>query len=198
MILAHVPAGYVSGKLINSFVQNPKLYKAIMVGSLVGSLLPDIDMIYWYTIDQQQSNHHIYWTHIPIVYCALLPVIGISCLNKKWIKGKVFLVSMWLNVMLHALLDTFMGGILWKFPFSVRSEGNLISFFDASKIPEIFTAKDVFWSLGKFELQGWVVNMMIHWSFLAEVFIIICAFLLLRKDVRNRKKAKPNEENNIA
>lgn len=112
MILAHAPAGYIIGYLFSSYIKRPALHKPIMVTSLITSIMPDLDMLYWFLIDNQQHDHHIYWSHIPFVYFALLPFIALALLRKQWRIMGAFMSLAWINFMMHAVFDTVVSGIL--------------------------------------------------------------------------------------
>ena len=83
--------------------------------------------------------------------------------------------------MMHALLDTVISGILWTYPFVTRHKDNLIHLVDHTKIPPIWDAKYVFFAVGDIQLQGWVLNLLLHWSSLLELVLIIIAIVLFCK-----------------
>lgn len=64
MFVAHLPAGYILSK----FWKN----KTAQYFLLIGSILPDLDLLYFYTIGQRAVVHHAYPTHSPIsgFYCV--------------------------------------------------------------------------------------------------------------------------------
>ena len=70
MFIAHLPAGYLLTRFVvvkRGMAHIPSFqYRTFMALGLIGSLLPDVDMLYFYLIDNRQHLHHGYWTHIPL------------------------------------------------------------------------------------------------------------------------------------
>ena len=82
MFIGHLPAGYLITKGLlrrsggnGSVAQTGPLLLAL---GLSASLLPDLDMFYFYLIDHGQHLHHGYWTHLPIFW--LVVCIGLFAL----------------------------------------------------------------------------------------------------------------------
>lgn len=73
MITAHLPAGYVTGRCFAS--RGP-----VLAAALLGGILPDFDLIWFYWIEHRAFHHHAYWVHIPLFWTVVaalcLPVIG--------------------------------------------------------------------------------------------------------------------------
>ncbi|OGR13029.1 MAG: hypothetical protein A2341_08180 [Deltaproteobacteria bacterium RIFOXYB12_FULL_58_9] len=112
MFVGHLPAGYLTAAALCSRdapgVVRGRLWWA---AALVGSVLPDLDMFYFYTLGQRQTLHHVYWTHLPFVWACVAVVL-------LWHPvSRVFVVS----VFGHLLFDTIAGGVLWLWPFDSRS-----------------------------------------------------------------------------
>ena len=166
MFIAHLPAGYLLASSTQSKVslQNSQL---VFWSILVGSILPDLDMFYFYLIDGRQTNHHLYWPHIPMFWLLLL---GIGALiskvirQKKVMRGMLYLL---VGIMLHLLLDTLVGGIAWLFPY----KGDLIYLIEVPAVR-----------------SWWVWNFVFHWTFLIEVLICVAAFVTWVR--RKRHKAE--------
>ena len=130
------------------------------MAGMTGAVAPDIDMAYFYLIDHQQTPHHAYITHWPVLW--LLLVIGSFFLmrysNKK---GRFFLATVFsLGGVLHMLLDSFVGNIRWFAPFIDRP-------FSLLSVTAHF--------------QPWWLNYILHWSFVMEVVISVWAVVLYRK-----------------
>ncbi|MEM8593156.1 MAG: metal-dependent hydrolase, partial [Pseudomonadota bacterium] len=68
MILAHLPAGYILGRALK-----PAPY--VMPAALIGSMLPDFDLIFFYLIDDRAIHHHRYWVHIPGFWVILALIV---------------------------------------------------------------------------------------------------------------------------
>ena len=123
-------------------------WKAIF---LVAAVLPDIDLVYFYLIDNRQTLHHEYWTHIPIFWAAVAAVVaGLFRLARAPIPTAAFAI-IFANIFLHLVLDTMAGGIAWAYPWDQTS-------FVAVTVPARF--------------DWWVWNFVLHWSFLAELAIL--------------------------
>ena len=67
MLTAHLPSGYIVGRLVPRFWR--PVPKAMPV-ALVAAVLPDFDMIWFYLVDNGRVHHHRYWVHVPPYGCA--------------------------------------------------------------------------------------------------------------------------------
>ena len=80
MFIGHLPAGYVLTKTI----QNRFHTQRFLWAGLVASVLPDIDIFYFYFVDNKQSLHHAYWIHIPLYWLLIcLAVFTVIWICKK-------------------------------------------------------------------------------------------------------------------
>lgn len=154
MLTAHLPSGYVAGRLAGK--ASPPIPLAMPV-ALVASVLPDFDMIWFHLIDRGTVHHHRYWVHIPAFWAAVaalaLPVLWRS----RWrATGLLFFAV----IFLHLVLDTIGGGILWAAPFSDRLFSLLI-------VPP--------------DHGHWIASFLLHWSFALELAIWVWAFVLWRR-----------------
>lgn len=86
---------------------------------LIGSVLPDVDLLWFYGPGERAINHHLYVTHFAWLWLLVA----------LWNRGLA------LGALLHLALDTVAGGIAWMHPFSrelfvlwevPRREGNWI------------------------------------------------------------------------
>lgn len=160
MFLAHLPAGYLLTKGIQRRMHETR---HLWIG-VVASVLPDIDLLYFYFIDHRQTLHHEYWTHLPIFWLTLWVAITIG---NRYFKNRIVsivLLIFFSNVFLHLILDTFVGGISWLYPWSSKS-------FFLVTVPAAHTF--------------WAFSFLTHWSFLVELAIIVwaAAVLLRSKNV---------------
>ncbi|MFT4563580.1 MAG: inner membrane protein [Gammaproteobacteria bacterium] len=122
MFIAHVPSGYLIGKLLlkNVDVSHRAKFQLLAIG-LFSSVLPDFDLSYFYLIDKRQHTDHSYWAHIPIysVFLGLTSLaIPIRYDSKLWSCAFVIVLT---NTLIHCGLNTVAGGILWLAPFDSRS-----------------------------------------------------------------------------
>lgn len=163
MFIAHAPAGYIVAKFAERLISRDKSEtKLILAYGIIFSILPDLDMIYFYTIDNRQNLHHSYWTHIPIFWiCCSLFVILISIISGSRVVYLCGLMLM-LSTMVHLILDSVVGGILWLYPISSTA----------------YTLIDVPAQFGH-----WILNFVLHWSFLLELGILALAVIVFfRRD----------------
>lgn len=156
MFIAHLPAGYLLTRKLQACL---KTKKYLWLG-LIASLLPDIDLFYFYLFDGRQNFHHSYWIHIPFywIILALLVFLLVHYQKRYWAPAIIFFS----NIFLHILLDTVVGQIKWLFPFSKI----FVYFF---VVPSHYTF--------------WVYNFFFHWTFLIEIVIVIWAMVALIKDL---------------
>lgn len=171
MLIGHAPAGYLLSRRLSD-------NKYVILLGLLGSVLPDIDMLYFYWFDGQKHHHHEYWSHIPYYWFLILLVVSPAlCFMKRTI-AYAFIV-MFINIFLHLLLDTmWSGGIQWFYPFS----DNMISFMEVSTR---WSAKQIYYGV-----EGWIWNFVIHPSFLVELllFTTACTFYIRTRHEANNEQ----------
>lgn len=122
MFIAHLPAGYLTTALV------PRAWRtrAVTAAALVGSVLPDVDLLYFYLPTRlggggQREPHHAYWSHTPVWWIAIAAVVlgGILIFVRGSARRKHALVVagvLFANVLLHHVLDTPVGAIRWLWP----------------------------------------------------------------------------------
>lgn len=141
MLTAHLPSGYVLARTW----QSPVPY--LLPAALIGAVVPDLDMIWFFLVDDQQIHHHRYWVHIPLFW-AVVAAVTLAVLRKsRWFSTAIVFFC---AVFLHLLLDTLSGGIMWAVPFGF----DLISFVT---VPA--------------HQPHWVLSFLLHWTFLLELVI---------------------------
>jgi len=140
-----------------------------MALGLAGSLLPDVDMLYFYFIDNRQHLHHGYWTHIPLYWLALfgMSLLAGRLLDKPSLRPAA--AVLFSNVFIHLGLDTVVGKVRWFAPFSGRD-------FVLFEVPA--------------QHGWWVWNFMFHWTILLELAIVIAAVVTFLISRRTRVAAK--------
>lgn len=160
MLIAHASAGYIVTKSFNKIKKDNISY---LKYGLIFSILPDLDLLYFYLIDNKNTLHHFYFPHIPaflLLGCLLIPVLKQLKITSKIINiYSLFLI----NWFVHLVLDTITGGINWLFPFSER-------LFFLIQIPAKY--------------PHWILSFIFHWSFLIEIGIIIWSIILFLKGNR--------------
>ncbi len=161
MFITHLPAGYVLTKTVQ---KNIKTTKYLLIG-LIASVLPDIDIIYFYLIDNRQNSHHSYWIHIPF-YWLIIAAITFTIL--WFLKKKDYTIAALIffsNIFLHLIMDTIVGKIEWLFPFTDKA----YYIFD---VPAVY--------------DFWVYNFIFHWTFLFEIGVMIWTICIFTKSRRKK------------
>ena len=170
MFIAHLPAGYLlSRQLIASpLISRSTLGLPLLIAGLIGSLFPDIDLLYFYLIDARQHHHHSYWTHLPITWLLLTPLVWLLIRPRRW-RPAVLLFGA--CALLHLLLDSMTGSIAWLCPFDCQGF-HLVT----------VTARH----------QPWWLNFILHWTFIIELLITLLASVTIVIDRRQRTTASSN------
>ena len=158
MLIAHLPAGYI----LASAARQRSAASRIVAAALVGSALPDVDMVYFF-LTGGKVHHHDYVSHWPLFWLALavvaLPAVG--RLAPRWFPAAaVFFAA----VMLHMIMDTVAAPMLWLAPFDWSK-------FELTTVPAAYS--------------NWVISFMLHWTFGLE--LLICATALIVAVRRNRR-----------
>lgn len=162
MFIGHLPAGYLLVRASAAMMQKPIIhYRRFMACGLVGSVFPDIDMFYFYGIDNRQTHHHRYFTHYPILWGILLAtslLLFASSQYRRYIAPCLLIFALMANV--HLVLDTIVGDIWWLAPFVDRP-------FALFSVPTLY--------------QPWWLNFIVHWSFGFELALLIYALYTWKK-----------------
>ena len=157
MIIGHLPAGYLVAKLCQSFG-----VKLAIVPFVIGAVIPDIDMLYFFLIDNQSTHHHHYITHRPLVWIGAF-LIALALRRTKF--GKL-LLPFSLGAVLHVMLDTTLGSILWLWPFSDYARALVV-------VPATHS--------------HWLYSFMAHWTFWVEILLVLLALVVFFSGFRNQK-----------
>ncbi len=159
MITAHLPAGYLLATAGNA------RGLTALGACLLGSIFPDLDLIWFYLIDNRQFHHHLYWVHIPGFWLPLAATLyGTAYLAGQRIPAPVgwFLCG----IVLHIALDSIAGGVAWLWPFS----------------DTVYTMVTV-----PASQPHWLLSFLLHWTFTLEL-LIWAAFGMLWFSKRRRPK----------
>lgn len=148
MLIAHLPSGYVLGRLM------PRQGAAVMGAALIGAMLPDLDMIWFHFVDAGKWHHHVYWPHLPWVWAvAALVAFPLLAWRGYLVPGLAFFAA----IFLHLALDTIAGGIAWAAPFDT-------TLYALVTVPARYS--------------HWVISFVLHWTFLLEIAIWLWAAAL--------------------
>jgi hypothetical protein len=161
MIFGHLPAGYISSKLLYARLGLSEVdFKRFLMSGLAGSVVPDLDLVYFFLFDHRQHHHHTYWSHYPLVWLSLLLLSVIWLYTQRGRKLAILLVIFLLNGFIHMVMDTLVGDIIWLAPFDK-------SMFSLFIVPAKYSV--------------WWFNFLLHWSILLEIVVIGSALFLWRK-----------------
>lgn len=168
MFVAHFPAGYiVTRQMLKGRSQTDVTTRRLLALGLFASVLPDLDLVYFYLIDNRQTLHHHYWPHLP----AFWAVVAAPTLALALVVRRPAMLPAWLvfhaNIFLHLVLDTVVGHVLWFYPVSAES----VVMFD---VPA--------------RHGWWVWNFVLHWTFLFELLLCGGALALV---LRSRRRVAP-------
>lgn len=152
MITAHLPAGYITGRVFA--VSGPVVWAGV-----AGGALPDLDLIWFYFVDDRAFHHHNYWVHIPGFWLvvAVVTLLAMHAFKSSWIRPAY---AFFAAIFVHLGLDGIAGGVKWAWPFSDQ----MYYFID---VPA--------------RQSHWVLNFVFHPVFLLEIGIWIIAIVLWKR-----------------
>jgi len=151
MLTAHLPSGYCLGKVFG--------WKRWMFGAaLIGAVLPDFDLIFFYFVDDRAFHHHEYWVHIPFFW-ACTACLVLSLLWRS--QYRPIALAFFAAIFMHLTLDSLSGGIMWLAPMN----------------DELFSLVTV-----SATQSHWILSYIFHWTFAFEIAIWGLAAYLYVKD----------------
>jgi hypothetical protein len=150
MITAHLPAGYL---LARALPPRPGLVATV----LAASVLPDLDLAWFYLVDDRAFHHHRYWVHVP-GFWALVAVVVLPPLRLFAPRLFPYAVAALAAILLHLVLDSVAGSIMWLWPFSDRLHA----------LVEVPATR-----------SHWVLSFLTHWTVLLELAIWAAAAAVL-------------------
>lgn len=162
MLTAHAPAGYIAASLLIR-LKPPHLpaWQWSLIG-IIGGLLPDVDMLWFYFIDHGHVHHHRYPTHWPVLWLTLL-LITICYHHYRRNTAAAILLLTAVNGCVHICLDSIVGDIYWLLPWHDSAYS-------------LFTVTARF--------QPWWLNFILHWTFLLELGLWLWAGILYNRTRR--------------
>lgn len=161
MLIAHLPAGYLIAKLTQR--TGRFLTKGEFIATLIGAVIPDIDMIWFWTVDHRQHHHHGYITHWPSFWLMVFLVgLAITLLLSKraWIS---VMCLFFFGTMSHMVLDSVAAPIMWLAPLSDN-------WFELSHVPA--------------SAHGATYALLTHWTFGVELAICLTAAVVFYRKRR--------------
>jgi hypothetical protein len=162
MFICHLPAGYLATRLLLSGRGvTRETRRRLMALGLAASVLPDLDLLWFFLVDHRRQVHHAYLPHKPFAWLAALAVAaGVMRLMRASRVGWTALAVLGVNVMLHLVLDTTAGGIRWLWPWTEAE-------FALSQPTARF--------------HPWYLNFVLHWTFALEMALVIAALWVWRR-----------------
>ncbi|MFA6304747.1 MAG: metal-dependent hydrolase [Patescibacteria group bacterium] len=116
MLIGHLPAGYFLTRWLIKKNRLPisKLWLGL---GLLGSVLPDFDIIYPILFKNSIGSHRYFFTYIPLFWLVLVLIgwLFYKIYKKSWLKYSTIII--FANVFLHLFLDTAFVGVRWLWPF---------------------------------------------------------------------------------
>jgi inner membrane protein len=164
MFIGHLPGGYLLTHALLRAVPRPLQatlgFARLMMTGLVASVAPDFDLLHFYLVDARQHLHHGYLNHIPLFWALAAAIALLLAAIFRHRQLAMLAVIVFCNVQLHLLLDTIAGKIRWLYPISPDD-------FVLAEVPAVH--------------RWWVLNFLLHWTFLLEVLVVTGAALVLWK-----------------
>jgi inner membrane protein len=161
MFIGHLPAGYLCAHYLHPrFAGAAVGRKRFLLAGLIGAIAPDLDLFYFFLVDQRRTPHHLYWPHFPLVWLLLLAVSA-GCLilaKRKAVPALALMFSA--GGFGHLLLDTIVGDIHWGAPIMYGP-------FSLFKVEAVY--------------KPWWLNFFLHWSFAFELVLLAWALIVWRR-----------------
>ncbi len=154
MLIGHLPAGYLVAKSL----QIRWISRALFFGLILGSPLPDLDMLWFYLVDGRSTHHHAYLTHKPLFWMCFL-IVGVSVRHG-------FSSGIGLGGLLHSALDSISGQVTWGWPIT-----------DQPLTLVVVPATQ----------SHWLLSFLVHWTFAVELTLVAMALLVFLLSRRSRR-----------
>lgn len=161
MFIGHLPGAYLVFR-----TAAPNLGKLAFAAAMLGAVAPDIDMFWFYLVDDRGHHHHSYLTHRPIIWAGIL-LAGIMI--RIWAsRTGTFLTFFGAGGLVHMMLDSITGEVAWLWPFS-----------DATHPLVIVQATH----------SHWILSFLNHWTFKVEILITVIALIVFVVTWRRSKRS---------
>ncbi len=150
MFIGHLPGAYLVFR-----AATPDLGKLAFAAAMIGAVAPDVDMLWFYLVDNQGHHHHSYLTHRPIIWAGFL-MAGMAI--RVWaLRTGTFLTFFGTGGLVHMVLDSITGEVAWLWPIS-----------DATHPLVLVQATH----------SHWILSFLNHWTFKVEIVITMIALLV--------------------
>jgi inner membrane protein len=169
MFFAHLPAGYLTARLL-ARCAGIKATPTLVLAGMAGGVFPDMDLLYGAWVDGGRVHHHLYWPHLPLVWAGaglLFLLVRCQLSDARRRLCGAFMLGAWS----HVLLDSVAGDIWWLWPW-------LDTPFSLVDIPAVHAP--------------WWLNYLLHWTFGLELaFISLALGWEGQRPVLRRKNGRP-------
>ena len=157
MFIGHIPASYLlTRRLLRS--TGPALQRRLLWLGLAAGIAPDLDLLWFFLVDQRRHVHHSYLTHIPGAWIlALLTAAAVLSIRHASRSAWLALCVIGANGLLHLVLDSVAGGIRWLWPWTGREFA--LAHVAGNRTP-------------------WFMNFVLHWTFGIELVLVAAALLV--------------------
>ena len=148
MVIGHLPGAYLAFKAFGR-----RIPPVVFAAAMVGSVLPDLDMLAFYFLDQRSFHHHEYITHRPVLWFSMVS-IGLLAMQFSQSRVATIFVGLGAGGLVHMMLDSITGEIAWAWPLS------------SATFP-LVTVQPTH--------GHWILSFLNHWTFQVEIFICALA-----------------------
>lgn len=167
MIIGHLPAGYLLGRMGSRLrVVDHASRRDLVAACMMGAIFPDVDMIWFHLVDHGRIHHHLYWTHLPAFWLLVAAAIALAGTASPRLRARAAFWFFLLGVLSHLVLDSLIGDIYWALPFA----------------HEPFSL---------FQVQArhspWYLNFILHWVFALECALLLIAGTVAAGDFRRHR-----------
>lgn len=160
MFIGHLPGAYLVFRTVG-----PGLTKVAFAAAMIGAVAPDIDMLWFYLVDNRSHHHHDYLTHRPILWAGIAAMGLLSRLALP--RAGTIVAAFGAGGLVHMALDSIVGKITWGWPFT-----------DAAYPLVVVPATK----------SHWILTFLSHWTFAVEIAITLLAFFLWRRGKRKTRE----------
>lgn len=150
MFIGHLPSAYLIFR-----ATAPNLSRLAFTAAMIGAVAPDVDILWFYLVDDRGHHHHSYLTHRPIIWAGFL-LAGMA-IRIGAARTGTFLTFLGAGGLVHMALDSITGEVAWLWPLS-----------DATHPLVVVQATH----------SHWILSFLNHWTFKVEILITAIALLV--------------------
>lgn len=147
MFIGHLPGAYLVFR-----TTTPGLDKAAFAAAMIGSIAPDIDLLWFYFVDNRSHHHHEYLTHRPLLWLGIL-TLGLL-LRLRFPRAGLITAAFGAGGLVHMTLDSIVGEVAWAWPISEFTHPLVVVQATHSH---------------------WILSFLSHWTFKIEIAVTLLA-----------------------